>query len=366
MDDSVILEEIKPRDVAAFEDLWKGEWRHDERHQDLLAPLHTWELKVVTVLHVIRRRQLTEYNSKKYRSRPTRFCDLNVAFFDHDKESEVVHGPLFREVCPSQYCQLDGSINIISIKVAESDMRYPIKIYGTVLARDQNDYRCVYLFKRERDDPQLITTRNPMLPLTGPYRALGGRSHMYFEFHLKIKAEGAVDEDFSKGYSYRDVVCDTRGTPNTSSFENCLSRMELLYVPVSSALEASVGVNFLSGKSCFTGKISASTSRNDMNKVVLYDSKVRGTETKLGSGGSVPLTRHTVAVPLGEDLVLYAFVRGVNGDKPWRLKFVVGHDVEERTCRRDNYELQVKIIWKAVFRQDLDVWKEIEGVRVLW
>ncbi|CAO2175101.1 unnamed protein product [Urochloa humidicola] len=206
-----------------------------------------------------------------------------------------------------------------------------------------------------------------MLALTGPYRALGGRSHMYFEFNLKIKGEGAVDEDFSKGYIYRDVVCDTPGELSSLSHESCLSRMELLYMPISSALEASVGVNFLSGKSCFTGKISALTSGNDISKVVLYDSKVRGTETKLGSGGSVPLTRHTLAVPLGEDLVLYVFVRGSNGEKSRRLKFVIGHDVEERACRRGTYELQVKITWKAVFRQvPLGTWKNIEYVRVLW
>lgn len=73
--------------------------------------------------------------------------------------AEVVHGPLFRDITPSGYERLDTSFNVISIKVAESDVRYPIHIYGTVLARDKNDYRCVYLFKRGRDEPQVITRK---------------------------------------------------------------------------------------------------------------------------------------------------------------------------------------------------------------
>jgi len=46
-------------------------------------------------------------------------------------------------------------MNILSIKVSESDVPYPINIYGT---RDQVDYRYVYLFKRGRDNPQRITS----------------------------------------------------------------------------------------------------------------------------------------------------------------------------------------------------------------
>ena len=50
-------------------------------------------------------------------------------------------------------------VNVISVKVIESDMGYPISVFGTVLARDMIDYRCVYLFKREREDPQIIYSK---------------------------------------------------------------------------------------------------------------------------------------------------------------------------------------------------------------
>jgi hypothetical protein len=79
-----------------------------------------------------------------------------VSVFDFT--AKVEHGPLYHHHPEFDFRQLDCSINVISIKVAESDVPYPINIYDTVLARDQYDYRCVYLFKRGRDNPQLISS----------------------------------------------------------------------------------------------------------------------------------------------------------------------------------------------------------------
>lgn len=70
----------------------------DIKHGDLIAgeltldhiqPFSTWELKVVKALHIVRRRALTEFNTKQIPVH-TRFCDFNIAFFDHDKECEYM------------------------------------------------------------------------------------------------------------------------------------------------------------------------------------------------------------------------------------------------------------------------------------
>ncbi|CAL4952402.1 unnamed protein product [Urochloa decumbens] len=317
-------------------------------HKYLMLPLRcTWKEKVLAVLHVVRRREFTQFDPKIGHCVLTRFCDYNMAYFDLDKESQVVHETLFRDV---RGRQLDNSVNIISIKVAESDVRYPISIYGTVLARDQNDYKCVYLFKRGRDDPQLITRKNRMLALTGPYRALGDDlDYMYFEFNLKIKGEGEIDEDFSKGLVTRCAYRNTPGIPSTYSLESYLSTVDIVCVRVRHALEASIRVNFFNGKTTFTGKIFASTSASSTSKMALYDSQVAGTKTEFGSGGSVSLSRHVVAVPRGEDLLLYFCARD-SYNKSRRLKFVIGNGVDERVCDLGTYKLQLKIIWKCVFR----------------
>ncbi|CAO2170643.1 unnamed protein product [Urochloa humidicola] len=326
----------------------------------------SWRDKVLAVLNVVRRWEITEVNPKTGWCGPTRFCEFyNMAFFDFDKESNIVHGPLFHDIPRSKYLGLDDSVNVISIKVAQSDVRYPVSIYGTVLARDVNDYRCVYLFRRGRDDPQLITRKNRMLALTGPYRALGGTDYMYFEFHLKVKGDGAVDEDFSKGLVERAAYRDTLGIPSTFTQESYLSTVELMCMHVPFALEASIGVHFLNGKSTFTGKVFASTSRSCTTKMVLYDSQVAGTKTEFGSGGSVSLSRHIVAVSSGEDLLLYFDVCD-NCNKSRRIKFVIANGVEERACNIGSYQLEVKIIWKGVFRQQPTALKHIGGQEVFW
>ncbi|CAO1943004.1 unnamed protein product [Urochloa humidicola] len=307
-----------------------------------------WWVKVIEILNVVRLRELTEENPKTGLCEPTRFCELgyNIAFFDFDKESKVVHGPLFREIPPSEYRILDDSVNVISIKVLESDVGYPINVYGTVLARDVNDLRCVYLFKRGRDDPQLITEKNQILNLTGPYRALGGTDNMYFEINLKIKGDEEADQDFSKGLVVHRCYTVDVAKPNTFSLSSYLSTVQLMYIHVSYALEASIGINFLNGKSTFTGKIFASTSGSYTTKMVLYDSEVAGSE--IGNGGSVLLSRDIVAVPFGEDLSLYFWV---HDNKSECFEVVIENGVDERTCDLGTYKVQIKIIWKGVFRQ---------------
>ncbi|RLN24888.1 hypothetical protein C2845_PM07G39010 [Panicum miliaceum] len=219
---------------------------------------------------------------------------------------------------------LDDSVNVIGIKVAESDVRFPIYVYGTVLARDGYDHRCIYVFKRGRDDPQRITR--------------------------KIKGDGAVDEDFSKGLIACGSCRQSTSIPTTYSLRSYLSTMGVVCMLVPYALEATTGVNFLNGKSTFTGKILASTSASATIKMVLYDNKVDGTKKEFGSGGSVSLRRNVVAIQRGEDLVLYFCVHD-SYNKSRRLKFVIRNGVEERTCNLGTYKRQVKIIWKGVFNQ---------------
>lgn len=72
-----------------------------------------------------------------------------------------------KALASSEYWRMMDSVNVIAIKVTESDVSYPISIFGTVLARDVYDYRCVYLFRRGRDDAQIITS--PVCRLTNSF-----------------------------------------------------------------------------------------------------------------------------------------------------------------------------------------------------
>ena len=41
------------------------------------------------------------------------------------------------------------SANVFTVKIASSDVGFPVDVYGTVIARDSLDRKCVYLFKCE-------------------------------------------------------------------------------------------------------------------------------------------------------------------------------------------------------------------------
>ncbi|TVU20322.1 hypothetical protein EJB05_36527, partial [Eragrostis curvula] len=244
----------------------------------------TWEEKVVEVLHIVRCREFTEYDPKKREFVLTRFCRFNIAFFDFEKESTAAFGPPLSELKRSAWRSLDASVNVISLNITESDVDFPICVFGTVLARDQLDYKCVYLFKRDRDNPQVITSPNDMLTLTGPYRGLDVTDRMFFEINLKIKCDDTGDRDFSKDVIEHNGISHTEKTMDWQ-VTSWLSTVEFVYAPVQYAVEATLAVTVLRGPCDFSGKVTAWTAGNRKGKVILYDSEAPGTMTKTGDFG---------------------------------------------------------------------------------
>ena len=62
------------------------------------------------------------------------------------------------KVIETENYKLSGAVNFLSVKVASSDIGFQIHVYGTVIARDSLDKKCVYIFHRERDQCQLINS----------------------------------------------------------------------------------------------------------------------------------------------------------------------------------------------------------------
>uniref|UniRef100_M8BC34 SKP1-like protein 1B n=1 Tax=Aegilops tauschii TaxID=37682 RepID=M8BC34_AEGTA len=275
--------------------------------------------KALAALNIVRCQDFTQYEPKLNAFKCSRYHNFeNLAFFDFDKESSFQRGPPLHKL-PSPESIQRYCLNVISVKARESDVGYPISVFGTVIARDYVDYRCVYLFRRERDDPQLISSPDDMLSLVDPCRALVPIDNVYFETDLKIKCDGGADRVFSKGITEFNWVCiPTYKQTMAVSVYSFLSDMEFLCALVHEPVEATIAINVLKGP-CNISRVAASAPGNFKDHVVLYESA--GSPTVVGDGDSIPLTRSVVAISLDQKLALFL----VGGDACEHLALTLGH-----------------------------------------
>ncbi|XP_047061127.1 uncharacterized protein LOC124667949 [Lolium rigidum] len=301
----------------------------------------TLEEKSLKALDIVRRQEFTDYDPKLNDFMCTRLCLFNMAFFDIDEESTIGRGQLLH---PRHELIEEESINVISLKICESDVGFPINLFGTVIARDEVDYKCVHLFRREADDPQFITSPDDMLALTDPCRGLVASDKIYFEINLKIKTDSGAIQDFSKGLLVFNSVCLSEDEQSrTSCLTSWLSDVELTCAHVLDPMEATIAINLLKGK-CNISRVEAWTTENSEDHMILYENKAADTQIVIDDGGTVPLTRRVVAVPLDEKVVLSL----VGDDESEPLVLTLGQTDEVHACKMGCGELQVKIAWTAI------------------
>ncbi|XP_037432828.1 uncharacterized protein LOC119299788 [Triticum dicoccoides] len=140
---------------------------------------------------------IIQHDPKVDRSVYTRFFLRDFSVFDIDEESSVPPMRYTDSIYQDEF-GLEDSANILSVSIVSSDAGFPVDVYGRVIARDSIDYKCIYLFHRNRDDCQRVN-EDGMLILTGPYRGLVLVDFIYLEIDLKIREEGVPDRPFSKG-----------------------------------------------------------------------------------------------------------------------------------------------------------------------
>jgi hypothetical protein len=108
-------------------------------------------------------------------------------------------------------------------------------------------------------------------------------------------------------------------------------------------MEATIAINLLKGQ-CNISRVEAWTTENSEDHMILYENKAAGTQIVINDGGTVPLTRRVVAVPLDEKVVLSL----VGDDESEPLVLTLGQTDEVHPCKMGCCELQVKIAWTAI------------------
>ncbi|XBJ11989.1 uncharacterized protein [Aegilops tauschii subsp. strangulata] len=253
----------------------------------------------LAAMHKEKVEALTVHDPKRQALVAGRFCSFHLAGFDLDEKSSVELGPPYD---PAVRKGTASTMNVISLRVVRvgPDYTYPVEVYGRVIARDEVDYKCVYLFDRQREDAQLINSEKDMSALTGPYRPLATRAFMCFELDLKIKDKGEQDAEvqLSKGViPYHHNPYHKRVIDQLPSFQSTVKLvLQQVTGPVAASLEVSVVREGSDDPIVhFNGKITVGTTRNYRHHMVVYDSSVP-IGRLVREDGSLVLSRNLVTV----------------------------------------------------------------------
>jgi hypothetical protein len=148
------------------------------------------------------------------------------------------------------------AVNVLFVQVISSDVGFPIQVYGTVIARDSTDFKRIYLFRRDRDHCQLISSKDEALILTSPKRGLAMLDGNYVETDMKIKHDDqGQDRELSKGVlSIKGIVGQSleKCTVKKLSLHTRLSTVAMVYAVVVSAVETTIAMEVVEGEFCGT------------------------------------------------------------------------------------------------------------------
>uniref|UniRef100_A0A0E0GSG9 DUF6598 domain-containing protein n=1 Tax=Oryza nivara TaxID=4536 RepID=A0A0E0GSG9_ORYNI len=216
------------------------------------------------------------------------------------------------------------------------------------LVESPEHLKCVYIFRHDRDDCQLIKSSGEILNLIAPYVGPTDES-IDFEINLKIRGNMGESNDriFSNGFTEAPETSNS-GQTKRVLLSSWLSTLELAYTTAHFTVQVAIGINILKGSSNFLGIIKACGTKNE-GDAVLYDSEVSGTRIALGDDGSIALSRNVVVLHVDEMLLLKFFVYDDDMiSKSAPIILTLGHNDESFNIEQGSYKLRVKLDWTKI------------------
>ncbi|XP_044954140.1 uncharacterized protein LOC123404276 [Hordeum vulgare subsp. vulgare] len=283
----------------------------------------------------------------------TRFFLRDFSVFDIDEESSVPPMRYTDSIYEDEF-GLEDSANILSVSIVSSDVGFPVNVYGRVIARDSIDYKCIYLFHRNRDECQHLN-EDGMLILTGPSRGLVLVDFIYLEIDLKIREDGvSPDRSFSKGLISIDgrVLSREKDVVVTSeTLESWLSTIEVRFTTVLSAVECTFEIKLIEG--LFKGNITVgiadkARSLDIEQATVIHDSTADGVVTS-DESGVIKLQRSVITICLERNVMFHINneAAGVCAERTFAFTpRRTGADEEKITCGAGKFGFRV--VWSLM------------------
>ncbi|WVZ77558.1 hypothetical protein U9M48_025412 [Paspalum notatum var. saurae] len=335
------------------EDVEEEDEELERMHQRVIE-----KLKVLGARNREAEKRILDYDPKQGGLYHTRIYDVyDLASFDYEEESPLppmrFTNVVYKSAKDFELCE---AVNILSVKIASLDIDFPIHVYGTVIARDSLDKKCVYLFRRDRQNFQTINSEEESLILTGPKRGLALISSTYVETNLIIKGDqNHEDRELSKGLL--EIAGMERRVLKTCELESCslatrLSTVDVKYGVVKDAVEATISIKILAGE--FFGKITA-CSNTIKESLVLHDSRL----AHITSGEKlapvvVPLLRSVVAVYVKDKLLLSITAHTEDGEINTEDGEIT-RDIDPKVNGSAQYEISVgtttmlvEVVWSII------------------
>ncbi|VAH12443.1 unnamed protein product [Triticum turgidum subsp. durum] len=292
---------------------------------------------------------ILEYDPKTKRKVYTRYSFNDFGVFDINAESPIP--PMrYTKRCVNGL-KLQDTANILTVKIVSSDKGFPIDVYGTIIARDNIDHKCMYLFNHTRDNCQPIKSRDENLILTGPGRGLVLLDFIYLEMNLKIKlGVEPLGEQISKGLLMIDgqvLPRDEKVVVGHITLESWFSIVDVRYATLLNAIEGTFEMKLLEG--CFCGKIMAGIEGIEP-RIVIYNSDEDGV-VSCEDRAVIMLRRRVMTLHLNGMLTLGFAVPGggAAATRQWKVEFTPRHRGEEKKeISFGTAKLQVKVFWSML------------------
>ncbi|SPT21053.1 unnamed protein product [Triticum aestivum] len=221
-------------------------------------------------------------------------------------------------IIPPRAAVTGSTLQIYSFKIVElsDDLKWPLRVYGVVAARDTVDRNRNLLFARSRIRCQVLTQDDSYLRLTGPSRAILAVDYVDFEVELKVRDGDDELKDTQlmcavnryDGNRYDEA--DDNGEHRPLPFDSPFCRAELRFERLLTTVQATIlSIRFIGEEFPFKfGGQVACVIDGTREKVVLFHSIE---EHEVDLDGYVPLSRKVVSVDIrgGLDVVVEAYGR---------------------------------------------------------